>query len=231
MTTTSQPSRKKVVYQLDTPFSNISWPEISLEDQDTILELLCQLLTPVGQHRQGYTKKSKGKRAAKRKKAAMKAQDVTPEEPSVPPMPEICTKIDIGLNSISRNLSSFENDPSQQYSMVFVARGNQSSSFNCQFPLMVGSASKNLSSEEKIRLVGFSKPCSERLSECLGVPRVSSVAIMNHALGAHALQELVRRSVAPVDEMWLDSSRDRNCLATKITAIETTVGVKRQRNE
>ncbi|KAH6890397.1 hypothetical protein B0T10DRAFT_317824 [Thelonectria olida] len=191
---------------------------------------MSRLLSPIGQYRQTYTKQTKGKRAAKREKAAKKANVVT-EEPPKPPMPELCSKIDVGLNSISRSLESSNESPTGQYSMIFVARGNQSSSFNCQFPLMVGAASKHLAPETKTRLVGFSKPCADRLSTCLGVPRVSSVAIRSDAPGAQALQEFIRKTVAPVDAAWLDQSQDRSYLATIINSIETTVGPKRTRNE
>ncbi|KAF5023750.1 hypothetical protein F66182_4183 [Fusarium sp. NRRL 66182] len=233
-----QVARKRVVHQLDTPFSTVSWPAISQEDQDTILELLCDLLSPLGQHRQTYTKRSKGKRAVKKEKDAKRAGDV-PEQPDMPPMPEIDGSIDIGLNSITRNLQAWsrkgtdsaQDEQKRQYSMVFVTRGNQASAFNCHFPQMIGAASKPIPSDEKIRLVGFSKPCSERLSACLGVPRVSSLAITKDAPGARALQEFVMKTVAPVEAAWLNVSSDTQYLAPKINAIETTAGPKRIRVE
>ncbi|KAM0197166.1 hypothetical protein ACHAPA_011188 [Fusarium lateritium] len=237
-TSNAQAARKRVVHQLDTPFSTVSWPSISTEDQDTILELLCDLLSPIGQHRQLYAKRSKGKRAAQKEKDAKKTGDGSEQLP-VPPTPEIEAKIDIGLNSITRNLQSCsrkateatENEPQRQYSMVFVPRGNQASTFNCHFPQMIGAASKQLSSTEQIRLVGFSKPCSERLSTCLGVPRVSSIAILKDAPGAGALQEFVMKTVAPVEASWLNASADTKYLGPKINAIQTTVGPKRVRVE
>ncbi|KAF4993006.1 hypothetical protein FGRMN_6810 [Fusarium graminum] len=237
-TPTTQATRKRVVHQLDTPFSTVSWPSISSEDQDTILELLCELLSPIGQHRQTYAKRSKGKRTAQKEKDARKTGN-GPEQLPVPPMPEIEDSIDIGLNSITRNLQpgpqnvaeSTEDDRRRQYSMVFVTRGNQASSFNCHFPQMVGVASGQLSSDEKIRLVGFSKPCSDRLSTCLGVPRVSSIAIHRDAPGIGALQEFVKKRVAPVEVSWLNASPDTQYLAPKINAIQTTVGPKRVRVE
>lgn len=230
MANTPQPSRKRVVHQLDTPFSAIPWPTISSEDQDTILELLCDLLSPLGQHRQSYTKPSKGKRAAKRDKIAKKSQDPAEDSP-VPPTPELNDKIDVGLNSITRNLDPLDDSSDRQYSMVFVARGDQGPSFNCHFPQMVGATSKRLDSEKKIRLVGFSKPCSDRLSACLGLPRVSSVAITTDAPGANALQEFVQKTVAPVNAAWLDKSQDTHYLATMINATEITVAPKPVRNE
>ncbi|KAF9765196.1 hypothetical protein IL306_002569 [Fusarium sp. DS 682] len=232
----SQGLRKKIVHQLDTPFSTVSWPPILTEDQDTILELLCDLLRPIGQHRQTHIKKSKGKRAAQKEKDAKKA-DHASEQPPVPPMPEIEANVDVGLNSITRNLQSWsrkdtestEEEPNQQYSMIFVARGDQASTFNCHFPQMIGTASRNIRPESQIRLVGFSRPCSERLSACLGVPRVSSIAIHKGAPGAGALQEFVMKKVAPVEASWLDGSSGTQYLAPKINSIETTVGLKRVR--
>lgn len=139
--------------------------------------------------------------------------------------------VDVGLNSITKKLDTDGGNSDRQYSMIFVARGDQSSSFNCHFPQMVGAGSRHLEADKKIRLVGFSRPCSERLSACLGLPRVSSVAIRTGAPGASALQELVRRTVKPVDAAWLEETRQAKYLATMINATETTVGPKRVRTE
>jgi ribonuclease P/MRP protein subunit POP3 len=203
-----------------------------------ILSDIHSLLSPIGQHRQTHIKRSKGKRSAQKEKDAKKTGHAS-EQPPVPPMPEIEASIDVGLNFITRNLQlcsrkdteSMEDEPNRQYSMVFVARGDQASTFNCHFPQMIGVASRNVSSERKIRLVGISKPCSERLSSCLGVPRVSSIAIRMDAPGAAALQEFVMKKVAPVEASWLDVSSDTQYLAPKINAVETTVGPKRVRVE
>ncbi|KAF7559327.1 hypothetical protein G7046_g4825 [Stylonectria norvegica] len=235
---TVQANRKRVVHQLDTPYSTVAWPEISSEDQDTILELLCDLLSPLGKHRQTYVKPSKGKRAARREREARKGQDAVTENP-VPPKPELGAKVDVGLNAISRTLQSLSSGankdageaPSREYSMVFVARGNQASSFNCHFPQMVGIASRDLAPDNKIRLVGISKPCSDRLSDCLGLPRVSSVAVLRDAAGAEALQHFVRKTVTPVEVNWLDAAGGTPYLATKINAVETKIGSKRMKVE
>ncbi|KAG9498873.1 hypothetical protein J7337_009684 [Fusarium musae] len=217
----SQAPRKKVVHQLDTPFSTVP----------------C-LLSPIGQYRQTQIKRSKGKRSSQKEEGAKKTAQASEQLP-VPPMPEIEASIDVGLNSITRNLQlysrqeteSMGDEPYRQYSMVFVARGDQASTFNCHFPQMIGAASRKTSSERKTRLVGLSKPCSERLSSCLGVPRVSSVAIRMDAPGAGALQEFVMKKVEPIEASWLDVSSDAQYLAPKINATETTVGSKRARVE
>jgi ribonuclease P/MRP protein subunit POP3 len=196
-------------------------------------------LGPIGQYRQTHIKRSKGKRAAQKEKEAKKIGDGLEQVPPAPPMPELEANIDVGFNLITRNLQSWsskdtestEDESKRQYFMVFVARGNQASAFNCHFPQMVGTASKQLPTDSQIRLVGFSKPCSERLSACLGVPRVSSVAIVKDAPGAGALQEFVMKTVAPVEASWLNASSSIQYLAPKINAIETTVGLKRARVE
>ncbi|KAH0495449.1 hypothetical protein TgHK011_008999 [Trichoderma gracile] len=218
-------SKKRLVHHLDTPFSTSSWPVISIDDQDSILELLCHLLSPIGQHRRLHIKPSKGKRAARReKKTKMKLDEPSNSvkiEP--PPVPELSASVDVGFNSIVKNLGSTRpSDGSANsdkgYSMIFVARGSQSPAFNQHFPQMVAAASRNLPDKEKIRLVGFSKPCSERLGSVLGIPRVSSVAISAHAPGADALFALVQNTVSPVESPWLDEA---TCATYKPTRISS----------
>ncbi|KAH8169648.1 RNase p and RNase mrp subunit [Sarocladium implicatum] len=227
--------RKKVVHQLDTPFSTVTWPEISPQDQDTILELLCSLIAPVGQHRQNHVKRSKGKRAKSKDKREVDTKD---NSSPVPPEPPIMAHVDVGFNCITRNLqglnstsedSGTETTPPRQYSAVFVARGDQSAAFNCHFPQMVGAATDSLPHVDKTRLVGFSRACSERLSMALGIPRVSSLAIVADVSEATALQELVRNTVPVIDVPWLQTAQTEIYRPTKINAIETTVGKKKAR--
>ncbi|UNI21498.1 Ribonuclease P [Purpureocillium takamizusanense] len=202
--------------------------------------MLCNLLNPIGQHRRHHTRPSKGKRSSKRRTASM--QDATPEDethgPPAPQKPELSAYVHVGFNSITRRLeetseghretgSQGTDDAKGPYSMVFVARGNQSSAFNCHFPRMVGAATRALPYAERTRLVGFSKPCSERLSSVLGVARVSSVAVMRDAPGAEALLAFVRKTVSPVDTSWLEGSKASAYRPTQIGSTETTVGVKK----
>ncbi|PFH60692.1 hypothetical protein XA68_10530 [Ophiocordyceps unilateralis] len=227
----SQPAgRTKMVHHLDTPYSTVSWPDISLDDQDAILELLCHLLSPLGHHRRAHTRPSKGKRAARGRREKVDAEGAAPASAPVPPRPELCAKVDVGFNSITRTLQEPSFDARcQPYAMVFVARGNQSSAFNCHFPKMVGVASKDCPPDERTRLVGFSKPCSDRLSSSLGIARVSSVALSRDAPGAAALWDLVRRKVAPVDMAWLEDAMSAEHRVTKIISVDTPMGSKRAR--
>jgi ribonuclease P/MRP protein subunit POP3 len=185
-------------------------------------------------------KPSKGKKAAKRQRKAA-ASDLVAEDTrqtSPLPPPDIAHHVDVGFNSITRNLET--QHPSggdgikggdRQYTMIFVARGDQSSTFNCHFPKMVAAASRDLPPNDRIRLVGLSKPCSDKLSKCLGIGRVSSIAITREAPGAGVLLEMVRSHVEPVDVSWLEADRNPQYLATSINAIETTVGPKRIRKD
>lgn len=167
----------------------------------------------------------------------MQVDDETSQSASKPPKPEICDKIDIGFNSITRRLQEATASNSAHisearsnkppYSMVFVSRGDQTAAFNSHFPQMVASASVEAAPNDKIRLVGFSKACSDRLSATLGIARVSSLAVESEAPGAEALLDFVRKNVSPVQVSWLSEAQDGRYRATKINTIETTVGAKR----
>ncbi|KAK0645990.1 hypothetical protein B0T16DRAFT_457966 [Cercophora newfieldiana] len=207
--------KKKLVHVLDTPYSAVSWPQISNDDQDAILELLCHLLAPIGVHRAAHIVPSKGKRSKK-------------EPPSDrPPAPAIAAHVDVGLANISRNLQNLDSTGGQPYSVVFVARSGQSSAFNCHFPQMVGVASSSTPSAPAIRLVSFSKPCEERLSAVLGIPRVSCIALREGAPQAKGLVDYVREHAEPVDVAWLEQARKGEHQETKINAVSTKVGTAR----
>ncbi|KAG6007951.1 hypothetical protein E4U21_005312 [Claviceps maximensis] len=226
--------RKRLVHHLDTPFSTVTWPEISMEDQDTILELLCALLSPIGQHRRMHLKTSRGKRKAKTNSQACAGKSA----PSLlkPAKPELVDHVVVGFNAVTTGLESMSsnNEISHSgqihrplYSMIFVSRGNQSAAFNCHYPKLVGVASKMCASTEDIKLIGLSKPCSERLADCLGIARVSSLAIKKDAPGVEALWTFVNNHVDPVDVAWLDNSRSIQYKPTHIAAVETKIGSKK----
>ncbi|KZL80251.1 rnase p and rnase mrp subunit [Colletotrichum incanum] len=235
--------RKKLVYSVDTPFSATQWPEITPEDQDAILELLCSLLSPLGQHRQRHMKPSEGKRAAKRKRKEEGTALKEPAKSETPPMPELASFVDVGLMSITRNLEKLaagqrgseetSNDKTTTagsptpYSVIFVARSGQSSAFNCQLPQMVAVASKSSPSAPPARLVGYSKPCADKLSACLGIPRVSSVGIRVGAPMSRALVEYVQQHVSPVRVAWLEEAEEAVYRSTQLKIDEKMVPAKK----
>ncbi|KAK9775075.1 hypothetical protein SCAR479_08349 [Seiridium cardinale] len=236
--------KKKFMFQLDTPYS-----ATTLEDQDTILELLCTLLSPIGHHRLRYIKPSKGKREKKRKRKEAANGDV---QTVTPPAPEIGTFVDVGLSAVTRFLQSESaetgkeaKDKSQDlncqessqgtassapYSAVFIARSGQPSILNSHLPQLIAVASRKNPSSEPIRLVGFSKACQDRLSEALGIPRVSVIGLRHNAPNSKVLVDYTRQHVPVIDIAWFKESQDPQFKDTKINTIETVIG-KRQKGK
>lgn len=232
---------------MDTPFSSTPWPEISFADQEEILELLCSLLRPIGRYRRDHVQTSKGKRAAKKAKA--RKDSATPETSDLkPPAPELIRMIDVGLNTITKTLTESTSskpaepcvmdkagapdsgqDVDSPYTMVFVARGDQQSTFNCHFPKMVAASTTHMPPGSRTRLIGFSKTSSERLSKCLNVARVSSVAVRRGAPGAGPLWDFVSQRVKPLEAPWLETEAYDSYKRAKINSMETTVGPKKIR--
>ena len=183
------------------------------------------LLSPIGNHRRAHITPSKGKR---KKRAKIQGTDGdSTQDLAAPPKPAINDHISIGLTSVTKSMVGEDGENNKRPCMIFVARGAQSSAFNCHFPKMVASATRPGPSSSDIRLVGFSRSSSDRLSECLGIARVSSLAVFSDAPGCAALWEMVKKVVPKVDSPWLEKGA---YLPTKINTIHTTVGVKRERD-
>ncbi|KAH6687233.1 hypothetical protein F5X68DRAFT_261454 [Plectosphaerella plurivora] len=227
------PLRKKMVYSVDTPFSAVQWPEISSDDQDAILELLCSFLAPIGHHRRNVPA-SKGKRAKKRKRAAEKEDQAMTDAPPLDEAPERSSFVDVGFSTITRRLQELsgrnasaagEEPNGQPYAFVFVARSGQSAAFNGHFPQMVAFASKASPDEPPIRLVGYSKACGERLSNSLGLPRVSSIGVRQNAPGAEALINFVRERVSPIPLAWMEEGTSAEFRPCQVLAEEKMVPV------
>ncbi|EGS20608.1 uncharacterized protein CTHT_0024420 [Thermochaetoides thermophila DSM 1495] len=247
--------RKKIVHALDTPYSAVEWPHINQEDQDAILELLCHLLAPLGNYRRTFITPSKGKRkrSAHKKDAPAAPVPPAPELASYVDvgLSQISRNLQAMASSKSQPKPSSEvreedkdnamsidapahavdnsNDGIKPYTIVFVPRGGQSPAFNSHFPQMVALAARSQPAETAVRLVGFSKACEDRLSAVLGIPRVSSIAICEGAPQAKGLVDYVREKVPPVDVAWLKEARRGEFLETKIDAIVTKIGTKKQR--
>ncbi|TLD30512.1 hypothetical protein PspLS_02338 [Pyricularia sp. CBS 133598] len=235
--------RKRLLHQLDTPYSAVQWPDVLPEDQDTVLELLCSLLSPLGDYRRGHLVPSKGKRSKKKSKEQASDGQTPGSERPRPPPPELSAYVDVGLASITRCLqddsesSSIVSGGDQQtpgnlkgppYSMILVARSGHSSAFHSHFPQMVAMASKSRPDQPAIRLLGFSKSCEDRLSDCLGVPRVSSVALRAGAPLSKPLIEFVQQHVPIIEIPWVEEVT-AGYQETKIKTVEAPVGRKKQR--
>ncbi|PVH81226.1 hypothetical protein DL98DRAFT_175372 [Cadophora sp. DSE1049] len=127
--------KPKTIYQLDSPFTTVSWPGTSPQNQETILELLCSILSPIGQHRTNHVTPSKGKRSKKRKRAEEKKKAESRAEAgetlSIPPTPEISSHIMVGLNSITRSLEAL----SQASKPAAIAAGHEGPQHHVQSKL------------------------------------------------------------------------------------------------
>ncbi|KAI9884710.1 MAG: hypothetical protein M1823_003491 [Watsoniomyces obsoletus] len=120
-----QPERKtKPIFRVDTPYSTVEWPPISPDHQEKILDMLCSLLAPIGDHRRNFIIPSKGERAKRKEKKIAKASndgavamDTRPEETSLKaPSPALLSDLTIGFNETTRHLEnlSFRSSPATQ---------------------------------------------------------------------------------------------------------------------
>lgn len=194
----------------------------------------------MGQYRSSYVNLSKGKRDRKRKRkaAGTDTKDLPP-----PPVPEIQSHIDVGLRAVTRSLQEAASRgqdvksetgdelPSGEpaappYAAIFVARSGQPSVLNSHLPQMVAVASKSDSSQPSTKLVGLSKSCGDRLSESLGIPRVSCIGLRRGAPNSKALVEFTQQHVPAIDIQWLDEARRAEYLGKNIKEINTFVGSK-----
>ncbi|KAF1833522.1 hypothetical protein BDW02DRAFT_631167 [Decorospora gaudefroyi] len=95
----------KPVFKTSSPFTETKWPEISHDDEEVILALLCNLIAPLGDHRRTHNP-SKGKKKRKRTTNTSQTDSTMTEMASTPPPPEIGNHILVGLNSITRHLEA-----------------------------------------------------------------------------------------------------------------------------
>ncbi|KAJ8068103.1 hypothetical protein OCU04_003675 [Sclerotinia nivalis] len=238
--------KTKTIYQLDTPFTTVQWPQISSKDQETIVELLCSILSPIGSYRSNHIITSKGKRSKKRKRRDSKAGNEKSSE--TPPPPEISSYIVTGLNSIHRMLEESSkngldtkanpDNPKAEtrprtkdvfsfdchFSAIFVARSNQPPILNSHLPQIIDTASKAHPIKPSTRLVQLPKGSETRIAAVLGLPRVSFLGILDDAPNSKALLDLIRDCVEEMQIPWLDEAKKAEYLVTKINSIQTSIG-------
>ncbi|KAF1997105.1 hypothetical protein P154DRAFT_565595 [Amniculicola lignicola CBS 123094] len=101
------PGKKaKPVFKTEVPFTETQWPQTSPKDQVVILDLLCNLLEPLGHHRKTHIPPSKGKKRKRKTTLSTEDNQAIDEDTPSPPPPELSSHILIGLNSVTRHLSS-----------------------------------------------------------------------------------------------------------------------------
>ncbi|TGO84801.1 hypothetical protein BPOR_0464g00060 [Botrytis porri] len=242
--------KTKTIYELDTPFTLAIWPQVSSKDQETIVELLCSLLSPIGAYRSNHITPSKGKRSKKRKRRDLKSENEGSSE--IPSSPEISSYIITGLNSIHRMLeesskrgfetketlptepetrpqskelnSSPQSPPQTHFSAIFVARSNQHPILNSHLPQLLNTVSKAYPTKPPTRLVQLPKGSETRIAAALGIPRVSFLGILDDAPNSKALIDSIRNCVGEIEIPWLNEAKKAEFLETKINSIQTTIG-------
>lgn len=152
--------------------------------------------------------------------------------------------VHVGLSNITRNLQlsavstapdaeAKEGDaptPSTPYSIIFVSRSGSPSIFFSHLPEMVAVASRSQQLVEPIRLVGFSKSSEERLSACMGIPKVTSVALRaDNMAQLKAVEDFVRERVPAIKACWLEEAAKGTYRETNINTIQAPLGKKRQK--
>lgn len=204
------------------------------------------LLSPIGQHRKAYIQPSKGKRSkAQKRKRAHDDENEPQADRHAPPPPAVADSVDIGLATITRTLQELsaeatdrkptsedkaESKSVEPYSIVFILRSGVPTAFFNHLPQMVAVSCESLQLAEPTRLVGFSKSCETRLSSCLGIPRVTSVALRGDGTPqARAVVDFVRKTVPVIEVPWLKIAEKRQFQETTINTIQAPVGKKRQK--
>ncbi|KAG9376818.1 hypothetical protein A1F94_012418 [Pyrenophora tritici-repentis] len=203
--TTKQNS--KPVFKTASPFTETKWPEISQDDEDVILELLCNLVTPLGDHRHVYIHPSKGK---KRKRNIKPDKDVSTMADTPPPPPEISNHLLVGLNSVTRHLealaaktapstapsapvSDSETNVLSPLSMVILTHPKPTlSPAHAHLPTLVHLATL--------------PPASTASRTANGIPRAGALAIYQGAPGAKTLEDYVREHIGVTQCPWIDEA-------------------------
>ncbi|KZM26817.1 Ribonuclease P [Ascochyta rabiei] len=225
----------KPIFKISSPFTETRWPSVSHEDEEVVTELLCNLLTPLGEHRRTHVQPSKGK---KRKRDTRLHAHENPR----PSPPAIGFHLLVGLNSVTRHLealatrtappnaptresgasdkdgSATENETEKQLettlrplSMVILTHPRPSlSPSHAHIPTLLHLATLQPRPGSKTsaptRLVALPTSNDARFASALHIPRVGAIGIYEGAPGANALEEYVRQHVGATECPWVDEA-------------------------
>jgi hypothetical protein len=117
------------------------------------------------------------------------------------------------------------------FSAIFVPRASQPPILHAHLPQLVVTASLAHPELSVTRLVQLPKGCDARLSEALGLPRVSFIGILDGAPHSKSLVDLVRGCVPEIEIPWLAEAKKSVYLPVKINAIESFVPVVAQKKQ
>ncbi|EPQ62255.1 BgtA-20184 [Blumeria graminis f. sp. tritici] len=240
--------KPKIVWQLNSPYAKIQWPEVSTEHKNNIIELLNRFLHPIGQYRSSHASPSKGKRSKRRAKNSVLMAKSAGSDNYHPPAPEITSSVIVGLNNVVRRLESLSNiyrtraskphEPQlgneaknpykavhsieQHFSAIFVVSDSLPQIIHEHLPELVIAASLATPQIPGTRLIQLPTSCSTQLCLSLGLPSVSTVGILEGAPHSKSLIEFVRQCVPMVISPWFREVKCNSYLPVQVKAIESS---------
>ena len=204
---------------------------VAAGDQETILELLCNLLSPIGQHRSLHITPSKGKRSKRHARKPStpstheSSQDVTsrqatdkqaPNAVAAAPAlaPPISSHVTVGFNSTFRRLqeSSRHTAPSTLNTSLTDDRPSMPSlaaifvlgPYNPSFHAHL----PVLCTTSLVVLVHLAPlTAASRVCESLKQPRAGLVGVFENAPHARPLLDFVKQHVPLVEVPWLEEAK------------------------
>ncbi|RKF63374.1 putative rna-processing protein [Erysiphe neolycopersici] len=236
--------KSKITWQLDSPFR-----------RNTLL------ITPIGQYRLDHINPSKGKRSKKtRRKYKSEDKEATRcLEVPISSIPEVSNYVVVGLNSVLRRLESLSNlsrlrgakslqpnnfegdsntivdgsDSSLHFLAIFIVSSSQSAIVEELLPQLIVTASLANPTYPQTRIVRVPKECHNQLCQCLGIPSVSIIGILDGAPLSKGLKEFVIQHVPENKIAWIEEAASVQYLPVRINAIENQVVsvAKRQKRQ
>ncbi|KAG0055244.1 hypothetical protein BGZ83_009176 [Gryganskiella cystojenkinii] len=228
----AEAKKSRIVFKnvLDTPF-NISWPEVTADDNAIVLDALCELLEPIRGYHYTHSNKNTSITGQSKKAKAMKpntalAAPVAAAETSFSeetnsvaalPPPPILKSVCIGINSVTkaleRSIQDIANHPSP--SAVFLCKADLAPAhLYSHLGPMIAMLPKTL-------LCPLQRGSEQRLSKALGMKAVGAVAVLAGSKEAEDLVMMLERMVEPMSATWLPK-----VMAAPIKKKATGEGVK-----
>ncbi|PKY37959.1 hypothetical protein RhiirA4_391271 [Rhizophagus irregularis] len=215
----TQEQKRKTVFKavLDSPF-NIGWPEVSIKDQNEILDALCETLSIIKKPSKKRNKKIKT--LDKAIKVESNDDEFSKDDISSNKLENISSirssNICFGINEVTKHLERMTNphshslisvNPNYQLSnslmnyhlleMVFVCKADLLPQLYSHFPTICNIAGDVL-------LVPLPSGASKRISDVVNFKRVSCIGVKINAQEFTKIYKMVKEKVKPVNVPWLN---------------------------
>lgn len=237
----AQERKAKTIFSLEAPLALAppQWPVLTAEESSNIMDLLTNLLQPIGDHKRLLRNTEKEaqqqqqqNQEVKQKKKKRKRSDATSTEVQHILEPFLT----IGFNTTTSSLESMaqkhlskrmpahlrnsKTTPKPVLSAVFVSRSDsQPTALHAHLPISCALA--------KVPLIQLPRGSEVLLSKYLDTTRVATVGIVESAPGANGLLGFIKANGVGRVELpsWLADPSNMKWQETKINAIQTTAPV------